>query len=404
MRVPQKEESGKVPGLYAVYATAFFSLSLVPMTSLVVPLWAVSLGASPALIGIAVAARSVLPLFLSIHGGALMDRRGTRRLMLIFTAFGAVLSLLYPVLPSIAALIVLQLFLGWAQGMGWLGAQTKLARLTKGNTTYAAHFSFFTTIGTFLGPMITGVAWDLSGAWGAFGLIGLWGGVLAWAAYRLPVPSAEQERSRVMHWRDMLPDWSDYIRAFALLSIPGVALVVAATFLRIAAFSVQGSFYTVYLEGVGMSGTVIGILIGFSALIGGPAALLTAPVAKAIRSHWLLLGSIAVAVAAICVTPLLEGVIALFLAAAVFGLGLGMGLPLMLSMLSDAGDERGQGLRVGLRTTANRLASLVIPLLMGFIIELVGIDYGFLLTGVVLLGIVGVVAWVVQRSPAFARA
>lgn len=374
------------------------------MTSLVVPLWALSLGASPALIGIAVASRSVLPFFLSIHGGAMMDRLGTRRLMLVFSAFGALLTLFYPLLPNIVALIALQFVLGWAQGMGWIGAQTKIARLTRGNAKYAAHFSFFTTIGTFIGPLIAGAAWDLLGAWGAFGVITLWGAALALAAYKLPAASAEQERSRPFRWREMLPHMSDYLRAFAMISIPGVALVVVATFLRISAFSVQGSFYTVYLEGIGMSGTLIGVLVGFASLIGGPAALLTAPALRTVRPHWLLLGSIVVAVVSICVTPLLHGFIALLIAAGIFGLGLGMGLPLLLSILSDASHERDQGMSVGLRTTANRLASIVIPVLMGFVVEIAGITYGFFVIGAVLLGVLAAAAWVVYRSPAFARA
>lgn len=374
------------------------------MTSLVVPLWALSLGASPALIGIAVASRSVLPFFLSIHGGAMMDRLGTRRLMLVFSAFGALLTLFYPLLPNIVALIALQFVLGWAQGMGWIGAQTKIARLTRGNAKYAAHFSFFTTIGTFIGPLIAGAAWDLLGAWGAFGVITLWGAALALAAYKLPAASAEQERSRPFRWREMLPHMSDYLRAFAMISIPGVALVVVATFLRISAFSVQGSFYTVYLEGIGMSGTLIGVLVGFASLIGGPAALLTAPALRTVRPHWLLLGSIVVAVVSICVTPLLHGFIALLIAAGIFGLGLGIGLPLLLSILSDASHERDQGMSVGLRTTANRLASIVIPVLMGFVVEIAGITYGFFVIGAVLLGVLAAAAWVVYRSPAFARA
>lgn len=404
MREATRSESVELRGLYAVYATAFFSLSLVPMTSLVVPLWALSLGASPALIGIAVASRSVLPFFLSIHGGAMMDRLGTRRLMLVFSAFGALLTLFYPLLPNIVALIALQFVLGWAQGMGWIGAQTKIARLTRGNAKYAAHFSFFTTIGTFIGPLIAGAAWDLLGAWGAFGVITLWGAALALAAYKLPAASAEQERSRPFRWREMLPHMSDYLRAFAMISIPGVALVVVATFLRISAFSVQGSFYTVYLEGIGMSGTLIGVLVGFASLIGGPAALLTAPALRTVRPHWLLLGSIVVAVVSICVTPLLHGFIALLIAAGIFGLGLGMGLPLLLSILSDASHERDQGMSVGLRTTANRLASIVIPVLMGFVVEIAGITYGFFVIGAVLLGVLAAAAWVVYRSPAFARA
>ena len=403
MRAADKEEPVELPGLYAVYATAFFSLSLVPMTSLVVPLWALSLDITPALIGIVVASRSVLPLFLSIHGGAMMDRLGTRRLMLIFTASGALLTLLYPLLPYVGALIALQALVGLAQGMGWIGAQTKIARLTRGSATYAARFSFYTSLGTFVGPLIAGAAWDLFGAWGAFTAIALWGGGLALATYGLPAPSASQPWSRRIYWRDMLPQVSDYVRAFALMSLPGVALVVVATFLRISAFSVQASFYPIYLESIGISGTLIGMLIGFTSFIGSPAALLTGPAAKMVRPHWLLLGSIAVGVVAICITPLLQSFITLLIAAGIFGLGLGMGLPLLLSILSDASGERDQGISVGLRTTANRLASIVIPILMGFVIEVAGIGYGFFAVGAVLLAVLGATAWVVRRSPAFGR-
>ncbi|MBA2690411.1 MAG: MFS transporter [Burkholderiales bacterium] len=391
-------ESPELRGLFATYATGFFSLSLVPMTSLVVPLWALSIGATPALIGIIVASRSVLPFFLSIHGGAMMDRLGTRRMMLIFTAAGALVSLLYPLSTRIGVLIALQLFVGWAQGMGWIGAQTKIARLTGGNTTYAAHFSFVTTCGTFLGPLIAGVTWDAYGPWGAFVLIALWGGCLTLASYLLP--AAGQRAPVRLRWRELLPQPADYWRAFALLSIPGVALVVGATFLRISAFSIQGSFYTVYLQGVGLSGTSIGILVGVASLIGGPAALLTGLAAKAVRPHWLLLGSIALAVIFISITPLLHGFVPLLIAAGIFGLGLGMGLPLLLSILSDAISTRDQGISVGLRTTANRLASIVLPVAMGLVIEVTGIEYGFYAIGLALLAAVGLAAWLLHRSAA----
>lgn len=390
-------------GLYAVYATAFFSLSLVPMTSLIVPLWALSLGAGPALIGVAVAARSVLPLFLSIHGGALMDRLGTRRLMLIFTAAAAAVSVLYPLLPYVGALIVLQLLLGWAQGMGWIGAQTKIARLTRGHPTYAARFSFITAVGTFVGPLLAGVAWDLLGPWGAFGVIALWGASLCLATYQLPAPAPEQDRFRGVRLREILPRPSDYVRAFALLGNAGVALVIVATFLRISAFGVQSSFYPVYLDSIGISGTLIGVLIGFASLIGAPAALLTAPALRAIRAHWLLLGSIGIGIAFICLTPLLDGFLPLLIAAAIYGTALGMGLPLLISVMAEATNEREQGVSVGLRTTANRFASTVVPVLMGLIVEIVGMALGFLVVGAVLLGALGAAAWLAWRSPAFAR-
>jgi MFS family permease len=395
------QSRGRVPGLYATYATGFFSLSLAPMTSLVVPLWALSIGATPGMIGIIVACRAVLPFFLSIHGGAMMDRLGTRRMLLIFTAVGTLLSFLYPVSSWMGALVVLQLIVGWAQGMGWIGAQIKIARISAGDAASAGRFSFFTTCGTFLGPLIAGATWDIFGPWGAFSLIGLWGICLLLACYALPV-TAEREPPP-LRWRELLPDPADYWRAFALMSIPAVAFIVGATFLRISALSVQGSFYTVYLQGIGLSGSLIGILIGFESLIGGPASLLTGVTVKAIRPHWLLLLSIGIAIVAISITPLLDSFIPLLIAAGIFGVGVGMGFPLLLSILSEAASSREQGLSVGLRTTANRLASIVVPVVMGFVIEFTGIELGFYVIGVTLFVILCIVAWAVHRSGAFAR-
>lgn len=390
-----------VPGLLATYATGFFSLSLAPTTSLIVPLWALSIGASAGAIGIVVACRSVLPFLLSIHGGALMDRLGTRRMLLLFTAVGTVLSFLYPVSTGIGLLIALQLVVGWAQGMGWIGAQIKIAQLSAGSAVYAGRFSFVTTLGSFLGPLMAGAAWDWFGPWGAFSFIGLWGICLLLACYALPVPAKRQPVP--MRWRDLLPDPADYWRAFALMGIPAVAFIVGATFLRIAALSVQGSFYAVYLQGIGLSGSLIGILIGVASLIGGPASLVTNFAAKTIRPHWLLLLSIAVAIVAISITPLLDTFMPLLVAAAIFGTGVGLGFPLMLSILANAADEGQRGLSVGLRTTANRLASIVVPVVMGFAIELTGVNLGFLVIGMALFALLCVVGWAAHRSRAFAR-
>lgn len=397
------ENAPEARDLNAAYATGFFSLSLVPMTFLLVPLWALSLDISASMIGIAVASRSLLPFFLSIHGGAMMDRLGTRRTTLFFTVSGAVLSLLYPLLPWIGSLIALQLLVGLAQGMGWIGAQTKIARMTRGNPKYTGRFSFITTLGTFVGPLLVGLAWDAGGAWGGFSLIAMWGACLSFCVYRLPASARSQEpRQPRFGLRDLAPKMSDYVQAFAMLSIPGVALVIVVTFLRLATISVQGSFYTVYLAGIGLSGTRIGMLVGLSALIGSLAALSVGPVTKRVTAHWALLIATAISIVAICVTPLLESFTALLIAAGIFGIGIGVGLPMLLTILADATSRRGQGMSVGLRTTANRLASFVVPLSMGFVVEFFGIHRGFLVVAIMLLLILSISAVIVRRSAAFA--
>ena len=97
--------------------------------------------------GLVFSAAHFLPLFLSIHTGALMDRLGARRVMLVCTTIGAIVPLLYPVAPWILALIVLQMFFGLSEFMGWLGAQTMIGQYMHGKTVYAGRLSFIIRIG-----------------------------------------------------------------------------------------------------------------------------------------------------------------------------------------------------------------------------------------------------------------
>ena len=65
----------------AVYGAGLFSNSISNMMNIVVPLWALALDPTPLTLGLILGARSFLPLLLAIHGGALMDRIGTRRVI-----------------------------------------------------------------------------------------------------------------------------------------------------------------------------------------------------------------------------------------------------------------------------------------------------------------------------------
>ena len=71
------------------------------------PLWAVVVvGEDQAfLIGLIVASRQILPVLLAIHGGALMDRLGARRVMLVFGAIGIITSAAFPFFPIVAVII-----------------------------------------------------------------------------------------------------------------------------------------------------------------------------------------------------------------------------------------------------------------------------------------------------------
>ena len=89
----------------------------------------------------------------------------------------------------------------------------------------------------------------------------------------------------------------------------------------------------------------------------------------------------------------------LVLTSALRGAALGLSQPLMISILSQAAGSGNQGKGVALRTTANRIISTVIPVLMGAVVEIAGIEASFYILGAVLLALVGLLGLYMKRSP-----
>ncbi|MCH8197971.1 MAG: MFS transporter, partial [Proteobacteria bacterium] len=256
--------------LWGTYATGLTANSVTMMLKVVVPLWALHLNMSPTMIGVTIGAASVLPLILAIHGGVLMDRLGTRRVTLCFAFLTTILVPLYPAMPLVGAVIILQMLTGLTTNMSWVGAQTLICQFTKGDTAAIGRFSFWSRLGMLGAPILIGAIWDLFGPWGAFWFIGACGGLILAALILIGNPRTEPEpveRPRLGAGA-LTPRLSDYVKAFTLISIPAVAFIVAATSLRISSSGIQTSFYVVYLDGIGLTGTLIGVLIAASEFAG----------------------------------------------------------------------------------------------------------------------------------------
>ena len=377
------------------------------------PLWALMLGATPAQIGIMVGARSFLPFLLAIHAGVLIDRYGTRRMMLIFTVFTAGLVPLYPLCPWFPALVALQMLTGLFTNLGWLGSQTLIARLGKGDPHYLGIFSFTSRAGSIAAPMVIGLIWDLTGHWGAFTATTIAGlGLLVstwlvprWAEHGVEGEHAlppEKTSAPKVGWRDFLPRLSDYTSCLSLLAIPAVGLGIAVALLRHTPSTIQSSFYITYLNDIGMSATLIGVLISASEVTGAIGSLVAAPVMRRFTIHWLLLFMTAMTITMMAITPLLGGAFILLAAAQILrGTAHGFLHPATFSFISRSLPTEYQARGVALRTTGNRLGAIVLPIIMGFIAESIGVENAFLLTGIALLGIVLFMAIMVARSKAF---
>lgn len=391
--------------LYATYAVGFAANALAMMVKVLVPLWALELGMSPGAIGAAIGAAGVLPFLLAIHGGSLMDRLGTRRVTLVFALSSAVLCALYPALPFVAALFALQLLSGLTVNMGWVGAQALIVQFGRGDTTLISRFSFAARVGTLGAPIIIGAVWDIGGAWAAFLVCAAGAATAVVALLMVPKPLAEasaEMADAAVRWKDLVPRWSDYVQAFAMMAIPAVAFIVAVTYLRIASSGMQGSFYIVYLQNIGLTGTLIGILIAVSEGGGLFGTVLAGPMERWMAPHWVLLLHVVISIFFVAITPLLGGIfVVLLIASAIRGSSQGLSQPVMFAILSRAVSRREQGMSIGLRTTANRLSSITVAPIMGFFVEATSIEASFYIVGGSLIALCAIVGLVVRRTPGF---
>ncbi len=372
--------------LPAAYAAGLFSMGQAELLSFVIPLWAVLQGASPTQIGILVGARSLLTFFLAIHGGALMDRLGTRRVMLFFTAMTGLLAAIYPLLPWLPVMLVLQMLIGFASNMTWIGAQTIIALVTGGDPGRIGTFSFFSRVGTIFAPLLMGILWDVTGPRIAFLGISVWSTCMFFAVLRIKNPQKASSVIGTVSWRDIVPKLSDYTGSFKLALIPAVAFTLAISFTRHATNAAEGSFLIVYLQSLGYTGTLIGSLFSFAEIFNGLGSLTVRFLPTRRMIAWLMIGFTASSILLLALTPLLGGMFLLLgLAHSIRRLSEGIVQPLMFALQARAVPRDVQGSIVGLRVTNNRLASIVTPVVMGFAVEMFGLEAGFYVIGALLL-------------------
>lgn len=419
----------------AVYGLGTFSTTAHFMLMVIVPIWArVNLGIPEGLtLGIVLGCRPFLSLFISIHAGAMMDRLGTRRVLLFFALLGLLTPFMYPALPFVTALILIQILSGTCDSIGWLGAQTLVGQIMRGRTKYAGRLSAIVRIGHIVGPPAVGAMWDVAGPWAAFNLVGVCGVGYVGSVLLLPHPPAPQppqdagapvlpRRPRI-RLRALLPDPADYISSFRLLALPTIAITVMIGMMVHVGNNIQSTFYIVWLEKyAGFPATLIGTLFSFASVAAMGGSLLAVPMRRRFRVYWVLWWAVFVALILMSITPLLstqpveQGVqstigmiielspliaayiafcIVLFIRSAVNG----MHQPLVVTLMLRTVGPNEKGKAIGLRATANRVTSMLGPFLLGGLAGVIGLEWGFYVIGILSSLIMLWIAWLMMQHP-----
>lgn len=380
-----------------VYGTALFSNSIPDLVLVVMQLWLIALDTPLFVIGLVFGARNIGPMLFAIHGGSMMDRLGTGRVMVFSAITMMAVPFVYPVAPWIIAIVFLQLISGLADSLGWVGSQTLTGQVLRGNPVYTGRLIFVTRVGTFAGPPIAGACWDLFGPWGGFISLSLWGlglmvSVLALPAQALKPPTAPDDKIV----RAVMPRLGDYLAALRLFAIPLMAIVLFVSFLRQFGSGMQSSFYAVYLDGIGLSGTLIGLLVAATGLT-GVAALASGWLLDRMKEFNVLIWTTVISVATIAIVPFFTDFIPLFIASSLRGATLAISVVLIVSLIARTVGPEEQGRAMGLRTTCNQTGNVIIPIVMGGLAQLVGLEAAFYTVGVVGIALLIITALLTRR-------
>jgi predicted MFS family arabinose efflux permease len=233
-------------------------------------------------------------------------------------------------------------------------------------------------------------------------MMGLWGGGIFLSTLLLPADAAPApQRGAPVTLRDLMPSVADYIAAFRLFAIPALAFVMLISVARHVGAAIQGSFYVVYLEGIGVSGTVIGLMMTAAGVLGLAGSLSAAPMLRFAASHWLLLWTTVATLVFVVITPLLEDIPLLLAASGIRGWALAASLVFLISLISRWAGPGVQGKAMGLRVTVNQLTSVIVPVVMGAVVEVAGIEASFYVVGVAALVMIVLSGLWARRSRAF---
>lgn len=363
-------------------ALLFFSFFMIGPLA---PLYGARLGAPPATIGVIISAAYLLPFFLAIPIGQLVDRYGPKVMLIAGTMLLGTAPFVVVVAPGLASLVLVQVLAGLGQLLTVVAAQRFTAAMGVGKNRERnfGWYGAFVSGGQLLGPVVAGVCVDAFGFRVAFAVAG----AVAFLALVWVASLRNLERDAARRPR-RLPRPRQLAALFRLPSVL-VSLLVSATVMI--AITGHLSFLPAYLETLAYPATVIGGILSLRSLATVAVRPFTAAIVTRLggrfRSFVTMMTLCALGVAGVA----LGGQAAvLVLASVLIGVGIGVAQPLTLAGVVEQAPEEEYGVAFGVRITGNRLVQFGAPLALGLIAQLAGYPVMFLTAGAITFGTVGV--------------
>jgi MFS family permease len=344
--------------IHLTLALTFFNFVGANAARVLLTLFALELGASASAVGVIGGLLYLFPLLLSWPIGALVDRRGSRGL-LVFAAICGAISLALPYFfHELLALYVAAALNGLALAFYHVTLQNLIGTLSKPEDR-ARQFSNFSLIGSltnFFGPLIAGVSIDYAGhavaclviasqSVIALVLLLIWGGMFPRG--NPPAPSGPG--------------------ALSALKDPKIARMLLVSGTVQLGQDLFQFYLPIYAHAAGLSASAIGAILATLAVASFVVRLFLARLVKRVATEKLLAWAFFTGAIGFALVPFTSNIILLGLIAFFFGLGMGIGIPLTVILMYSQSAEGRSGQTLGLRLMTNNFVRVTGPIVFGVV-------------------------------------
>jgi predicted MFS family arabinose efflux permease len=153
--------------------------------------------------------------------------------------------------------------------------------------------------------------------------------------------------------------------AFDLWRIPPLRNTFVASGIISSAWDLFQFYFPVYGHSIGLSASVIGVVLGVFAIATFTIRFFLPALAKRYSEPQVLTGGIFIAAVAFVLFPFFTNPVVLGAVGFLLGLGVGCGQPMSMSLIYALAPAGRQAEAAGLRVTANNVTHLLIPVLFG---------------------------------------
>jgi DHA1 family multidrug resistance protein-like MFS transporter len=360
----------------------------------ILAVYATTLGASTAMVGLIFAMFGGSRLAVSFPAGIASERFGRRPLMVTGLVFLAASSFVAMTVTSVALLILTLVFQGVGQAIYITTAMAAIAdhSTPEGRVRDMAAFQGASTIGISIGPGIGGLA---AGAWG-YGAPFLLQGALSLVALILLLAIVRRDGARQA--------------AKPREVAAGSHLGPRRRAMAVLAFVTYGVFFTrvganwvllplIAREKLGMGLTGIGVVLTVGAL----ANLAVLPAADRLARRFgrlaVIIASTGLMLAGLVALGDASGIVLAWLGAILLGVSTGLAAPILSAYAIDAAPEGGTGAALGMLRTVIDLAIITGPAVIGAIVDQLAMGYstGLWFCGL-LLGVSSLIFWLSRRG------